>query len=171
MKRLLLILFCGVLSTNAVALQKETARVAMNGVIIVPACSIAAEAQDQSIELGVIDTDNFASGSTLAYPFSIRLLNCLMAENSEVKNTLTVAFMGANEHHQPWFGLQGNTEGFGMQITDGSGHVIQPGVATAGNTVTSNNDSLHYVASLIKTAEQIKPGGFNATVSFIIDYK
>ena len=171
MKRLLLILFCAALSTSAIARQKETARVAMNGVIIVPACSIAAEAQDQSIELGVIDAENVVTGTTLGYPFSIRLLNCMMEGNSEVKKTLAITFMGSHERNQSWFGLQGSSKGLGMQIADDNGHIIQPGVLTEGNTVNSNNESLHYVASLIKTADQIKAGGFNTTVSFIIDYK
>ncbi|MGL5385384.1 MAG: fimbrial protein [Serratia sp. (in: enterobacteria)] len=170
MKRLLLILFGGILSANTAAFQQETTRVNLNGVIIVPACAIAAEAQDQSIDLGVVDETRMASGAEPSYPFSIRLINCLTEEEKETNHTLAVTFMGQYEGTNPWFNLQGNSIGVGMKIKDQNDHIIQPGVAHSGY-VLKNDDVLRYSASLVKTADYFKAGEVSATFSFIIDYK
>ncbi|WP_447908316.1 fimbrial protein [Serratia fonticola] len=171
MKRLLLILFGGILSANAVALQQETTRVNLNGVIIVPACAIAAEAQDQSIELGVVDETRMAKGAEPSYPFSIRLIDCLTNQDNDTNNTLAVTFMGQHEGSNPWFSLQGDNAGIGMQIKDPDGHIIQPGVSRSGYSLKSNDEHLHYSTSLVKTSGYFKAGKVNATLSFIIDYK
>lgn len=171
MKRLLLILFGGILSANAATLQQETTRVNLNGVIIVPACAIAAQAQDQSIELGVVDETRMAKGAEPSYPFSIRLVDCLPNEDSATDNTLAVTFMGQHEGSNPWFNLRGDNAGIGMQIKDLDGRIIQPGVSRSGYSLKSNDDYLHYSASLVKTSAYFKAGEVNATLSFIIDYQ
>lgn len=170
MKRLLLILFGGILSANAAEHQLKFTHINLNGVIIVSACTIAAEAQDQSIELGVVDETQMANGAEPSYPFAIRLINCLTDEDNTPNRTLAVTFVGQQEGNNPWFKLQGNNAGIGMQIKDPNGHIIQPGVARSGYAL-KNDDALHYSASLVKTSGYFKAGDINTTLSFIIDYK
>ncbi|HGM5493179.1 TPA: fimbrial protein [Serratia fonticola] len=171
MKRLLLILFCAIFSANGAAPHKEMTRVNMNGVIIVPACAITSETQDQSIELGTVDIESITNGKAPKHPFSFQLVNCMSDEISEMKNTLAVVFMGWHDSSDSFFSLKGNTEGLAIQINDITGHLIKPGVANSGNALISHNESLHYIASLVKTANRVKAGSFNSTVNVVINYK
>jgi type 1 fimbria pilin len=138
-------------------------------------CSISSGSTNQTVDMGSISASSLSSGHEIPKDFAIELQGCDFG-NPAVHNQVTVLFTGTGTGTgNELVALQnGTAAGAGIELRDGgtSGAAIKLGTATAAQTLTPGDNTLHYGAVLKKIAgaPAIIPGSFSSTVNFKMLY-
>jgi type 1 fimbria pilin len=147
-------------------------RVNMQGAIIDTACAIAAGSREQAIDMDTVPVaDIIRDGYGMASHFSIELINCVLSR-AERKlpdwSGFQVTFDGDVDGEL--FGMRGDAEGIGLQISDAYGNIAQPGSPLPINEITPGSMHLNYEMRLVANKQPLRAGAFYSAVRFKMDY-
>ncbi|WP_239511973.1 fimbrial protein [Enterobacter bugandensis] len=144
----------------------------MQGAIIDTACAIATESRDQSIDMGTIPFADFIrNGQGRAKYFSIKLINCFIEQQSNIKrswNKFQVTFDGDADGRM--FEVQGKASGISLQIISNSGKVVVPGRSLPLEQINAADMKLNYKLRLVANQKKLKAGHFFSAIRFKLDY-
>lgn len=162
-------------------------QITFHGYIIDAACSIGADSESQTVELGQISARQLeGQGVSRPQVFSIDLENCRMNsttdEDSGVTVTtppmVTVTFGGSaalqsdgSADPNKW-GIAGTAKGAGVVITDASGATIPVGGTSEARELIEGNNTLAFAAYLqgLNDDDAIVPGEFTSIADFTLAY-
>lgn len=169
----LLLLLGGILPPAALAQTNMGGGIVdMQGSILNAPCTIDTDSRDQSIDMGIIPIGEIArNGRSVARPFSIRLINCVMHRyESALPNWqyFEVTFDGRRDGEL--IGVEGEAEGIALQVSDELGNIAQPGVPLPSVILTSGEKTLNYSLYLVPNYQKFRSGKYRTTVRFKMDY-
>ena len=169
--------------------------ITFHGYIIDAACSIGADSESQTVELGQVSIKQLEDkGVSRPQVFSIDLENCRMNETTEDESegegegetravvytppSVTVNFGGsaalnADGSSDPEkFGIMGTATGAGVVITDASGAIIPVGGTSEARELIEGNNTLGFAAYLqgLDSNKAITAGEFTSIVDFTLSY-
>ncbi|CNC53546.1 exported minor pilin protein [Yersinia intermedia] len=158
---------------QACSTQAESwGRVNMVGAIIEAACAIGTNSDDQTINLGPLHTRQIIrDGQSRAYPFSIRFVNCILAQNNMLLadwRLFQITFDGQND--TGLFAVKGKAKGIALQITDSQGNIAIPGTPLPLEKISSKETALNYSLRLVSNHKLLRSGEYTSTVKFKVDY-
>lgn len=143
--------------------------VKLQGAILESACAISPDNAFQTVELGTIPLKNLErNGISQAYPFKIRLINCVLSDDSGDGNkSIEVTFSGFNE---------GNTDplrnrGLRLMVKDEQGHQITPGVPLTDIPIYAGEMILKYNIFLVANKKQAIAGSYYTTINMVVSYR
>ncbi len=147
--------------------------VRMTGSIIETACSIDVGSRDQTISMGSLPLSQIRrDGQGPAYPFGIRLVNCVLKrQNSSKPNWqyFRVTFDGI--HEKNLFSISGQAKGVGLRIQDVYGEIALPGINLSPKTITGESQYLSYQLRLVANHSPLVSGQFYSQLRFKLDYE
>lgn len=181
----------GVSAADDVANQ-GSGQITFHGHIIDAACSIGADSESQTVELGQISARQLEDqGVSRPQVFSIDLENCRMnttdSDDTEDGSRLsvttapmvTVTFGGSaalnadGSVDQNKFGIMGTASGAGVVITDASSAIIPVGGSSEARELIEGNNTLAFSAYLqgLDDNDSIKSGEFTSITDFTLSYE
>ncbi|MEN4700026.1 fimbrial protein [Pantoea agglomerans] len=147
-------------------------RVSMRGSIIDTACAIDTQSRDQTVDMGATPTGVIArDGHGAARSFTIRLVNCRLAQPDERGagwRDVRATFEGLN--HNGLFGLNGNTRGVALELTDRHGNIARPGEPLPTGELSAGNQQLDYTLRLVGDRQVLRAGDFRTILRFRMEY-
>ncbi len=176
MKKIILgALISSAMCSSVFAADAGNGRVNFTGAIIDAPCSIAPESVDQTVDLGQVSNVALADGGkSMPRPFEIALENC---DVSSLNDGVSLTFTGAQaefDESNTILGIVGTGAGAGVQITSGSGEVVQLAKPTAYQTLQNGKNTLLLSAYLIGNGGDIStitPGDFTSVANFTLNYQ
>lgn len=165
--------FILLLGTSLSSYCSAESLITMNGSIIETACSIDISSRDQTIEMGSLSISQMIrDGQSNTKNFSIKLINCVL-ERTETKKPnwqyFTVTFDGV--HDGSLFTVNGQAEGFGIEISSADGEVVYPGKVMSSQELTDGNRDLNYKLRLIRNNKVLEPGNYFSLIKYKLDYE
>lgn len=168
-------LISSAMCSSVFAADAGNGRINFTGAIIDAPCSIAPESVDQTVDLGQVSNVALADGGkSTPRPFEIALENC---DVSSLSNGVSLTFTGAAASFDTTnkiLGIVGTAAGAGIQITSGSGKVVELATPTAYQTLQNGNNTLLLSAYLMGNGGDIStitPGDFTSVANFTLDYQ
>ncbi|WP_455812647.1 fimbrial protein [Pseudomonas graminis] len=167
----LLLNICVVASAES-APSQGFGRVNMAGAIIEAACAIGMLSRDQTINMGTVPINQISrNGEGLTYPFTIQLVNCVLARHD--KNLpdwrhFQITFDGSAD--ADLFGVAGDAKGVALKIADSQGNIATPGVPLPRGEITPKEMQLNYSLQLVSNKQNLYAGEYSSTVKFKMDY-
>lgn len=146
--------------------------VTFTGSIIDSPCTLTADTQNQTIELGQVSNKSLLNqGRSVPKAFKLELQQC---DISTLK-TVQVTFAGDQDSVDPTLlGMTGSARGAGIALTNGSGTLVKLGEATPSHALLEGNNTLSFSAYLQGTAAKdvaITPGVYSAVTNFLLTYQ
>ncbi|MCK7268867.1 type 1 fimbrial protein [Enterobacter cloacae] len=176
----------GVYAADDVATE-GSGQVTFHGHIIDAACSIGADSESQTVELGQISAKQLEDqGVSSPKVFSIALENCRMNTATEegkpsviTAPMVKVTFGGSpalnadNSVDNNKFGIMGTASGAGVVITDASSAIIPVGGTSEARELIEGKNTLSFSAYLqgLDDNDSIKPGEFTSIADFTLSYE
>lgn len=155
------------------AANQGQGRVFLQGAIVDVPCAIAVSSRDQAVDLAVLPMGQIMrDGQGPNRPFSIQLVNCSLQQMRPGRSDwaqFQVTFAG-DVADNALFGIAGQAQGVGIQITDAAGNVAQPGVPMPPGALASGNTRLDYNLRLVGAHRILRTGAYRTTVRFKMDY-
>lgn len=145
-------------------------RVSMNGSIVNSACAIDTGSYEQTVEMGVLPVGTIdQEGRGPLRPFSIALIGCSFAPYAgDAWQTFSITFEGpANDQ---WFSVSGEARGIALSLQDAQGQRIYPGKSTPKQAIVEGNSVLHYGLRLVSNNHPLRPGDYQSTLRFKLEY-
>ncbi|HHQ6553015.1 TPA: fimbrial protein [Serratia fonticola] len=161
------LLFMVLFYFNTVVWAQGTVK--LQGAILESACAISPDNVFQTVELGTIPLKTLQrNGISQAYPFKIRLINCVFSDDSGDGNkSIEVTFSpGSHGAIEP---LQ--NRGFALVVQDEKGHKITPGVPLPDIPIDSGEISLKYNIFLVANGKQVTSGSYYSTMNIVVSYR
>lgn len=176
----------GVYAADDVANQ-GSGQLTFHGYIIDAPCSIGADSESQTVELGQISARQLEDqGVSSPKVFSIDLENCRMNTTSDKEgNPVTTAPMvkvtfggsaalnsdGTADNEK--FGIMGTAAGAGVVITDASSAIIPVGGTSEARELIEGKNTLAFSAYLqgLDDNKSIKAGEFTSIADFMLAYE
>lgn len=147
-------------------------KVNMVGAIIETACAIDTMSRDQTINMGTLPISQIArDGQGLMRPFSIRLVNCVLARQNQSLpdwHYFQITFDGPAE--AGLFGVEGDAKGVALQLTDSLGNIARPGAPLPLGEIATKDMLLNYSLRLVSNQQALRAGEYSSTVKFKMDY-
>ncbi|MBU9828521.1 type 1 fimbrial protein [Rahnella sp. FC061912-K] len=147
-------------------------QVNMVGAIIETACAIDTFSRDQTINMGSLPISYIArDGQGLIKPFSIRLVNCVLARQDTSLpdfRHFQISFDGSAD--AGLFGIDGAAKGVSLQLTDSQGNIAMPGVPLPAGQISAKEMLLNYSLRLVSNHQLLRAGEYTSTVKFKLDY-
>lgn len=144
----------------------------LQGSILNTPCTIDTDSRDQSIDMGTVPVGEITrNGRSIAKPFSIRLVNCVLRRTDPALPNwqyFDVTFDGKRDGD--FIGIDGEAEGIALQVSDELGNIAQPGVPLPSVMLTSSEKTLNYSLYLVPNYQKFKSGKYRTTVRFKMDY-
>lgn len=180
----------GVYAAENVATE-GAGQITFHGHIIDAACSIGADSESQTVELGQISAKQL-EGQGVSSPkvFSIDLENCRMNSTTGVDEDgepttvttapmVTVTFGGSAALNADGttdtdkFGIMGTAAGAGVVITDASSAIIPVGGTSEARELIEGKNTLAFSAYLqgLDNDDAIKSGEFTSITDFTLSYE
>lgn len=174
-KVILATLISGAMSTSVLAADLGHGKINFSGSIIDAPCSITADTDGQTVELGQISNMALVDGGKSSpSSFDINLENCdLTGLTKGVQLTFTGAAAGFDTSNKT-LGIVGTGSGAGIQITNGGGNVVTLGEPTSFQNIQPGNNTLRFSAYLVGNGEGIEsitPGDFTSVADFTLSYE
>ncbi|ELE9730708.1 type 1 fimbrial protein [Enterobacter kobei] len=146
----------------------------MSGTIIDTACAIATDEADQSISMGTLAVSELVSnGRGPSVPLTVHLVNCVLSSNDAQDvhhwKDVRITFVGKADGPRR-FALHGEARGEALVITDNRGNEAEPGEPMPPVQIELGNMALHYRLQLIGNHNKIRPGHFNTTIRYFMEY-
>jgi type 1 fimbria pilin len=149
--------------------------VTFTGSIIDAPCSIDPDTIDQTVNLGQVSNvaleDDGNTGTSTPKFFEIRLEKCNIS--GDASKSVTAKFTGAKGVPDGSLGIAGSAKGASIIMTDGDGHLIKLGDATATQTLQNGKNTLLFSAYLQGdgASATITPGDFKSVANFTLAYQ
>ncbi|EMF07310.1 fimbrial protein [Serratia marcescens] len=147
-------------------------RVNMEGAIVNAACAIESASRDQTIDMQTLPIEQIArDGHGLTKPFSLRLLNCSLADMDKVqpgRQHFQMMFDGRVDSEL--FGVTGAAKGIALRISDSLGNVIYPGLAMPIGGTIINESYLNYSMQLVANHQVLRAGDYRTAIRFKLNY-
>lgn len=143
--------------------------VKLKGAIFESACAISPDNAFQTVELGTIPLKVLErNGISQAYPFKIRLINCVFFDDGGDGNkSIEVTFSpGSHGYVEP---LQ--DRGFALIVQDEQGHKITPGVPLPDIPIDSGEMLLKYNLFLVANGKKMTSGSYYTTMNIVVSYR
>lgn len=148
-----------------------TGRVSMNGTILSSACDIDTGNGWQTVAMGTETRGHMRRlGQGEPQSFTVTLKNCALAASDDPApvQALQVTFDG--EQEKGLFRTGGEATGVALELTDRNGEVITPGRAVSYQQAASETIRLDYRLRLKTTGQDLRAGGYHATLRYRVDY-
>ncbi|TNV23051.1 type 1 fimbrial protein [Buttiauxella sp. B2] len=157
----------------SLAANQGNGRVSMQGSIIDTACAIDMVSRYQVIEVMTLPLGQIMrDGRGAKVPLGIRLVNCTLTPSKPGQpdwSSFVVTFDGLSTRGN-LFGIGGGAEGIGIEIADANGVVAIPGVPMPAGKLKEGSIQLDYTLSLVGNKDTLRPGNYQASVRFKLDY-
>lgn len=175
----IVIVLSGMMFASVVCAQGQMSRaqqpqgyVTLGGSIIETPCAIDAGSRDQSVSLTTVPVSQIIHDrESPESHFSIRLINCVLTPVTPGKpnwQAFSITFDGPADREQ--FNVFGHANGLAMKITDSDGNAAIPGQPMASRPITTGDMTLNYGVRVVSNRKHLKPGNYQATVRFKLDY-
>lgn len=170
----------GIMFTPIVNAQSQTSRtqgefdgtVTLGGSIIDTPCAIDADSRDQSISIVTVPLSQIIQDrESPARNFSIRLINCVLTPVTPGKpnwQSFNITFDGPTDGQN--FGVFGHANGLSIKITDSDGNVAIPGTPMPDLAIQPGDSTLNYNVRVVPNNKHLKPGNYQTTIRFKMDY-
>ncbi|MFP2240616.1 fimbrial protein [Pseudescherichia vulneris] len=149
--------------------------VKMQGAIVDTACAIATGEADQSVSMGTLSFSELVNhGRGHVVPLTIHLVNCVLngPDVSGVHHWKDVRITFSGKADGPRrFALQGNGRGEALVIADSHGVEAEPGEAMPPTSIEPGNMALRYRLWLTGNQQKMRPGHFNTTIRYFMEYE
>lgn len=147
-------------------------QVNMQGAIMDAACAIAVESREQTIDMDTLSiVDIIHDGQGRSKPFSIDLEHCVIERSKKPdRKQFQVTFDGDADVSGNLFGLQGNSSGIALQISDAAGNIAIPGKILPQQDIIPGESRLNYTVKLVPNHQVMKSGDYFSFVRFRLDY-
>lgn len=146
------------------------AQVHMAGSIVDAACAIQVGNENQTVFLQPTAINGLVSGEVpIQQPLNIYITRCIgsSAEIARSPHAFKITFEGDG---QTQFNVQGAAKGIAIQIKDGQGKLISPGMPVEDRTLSADNMALNYSIALVGTGQSLEAGDFHATIKLNIQH-
>ena len=150
-------------------------RASFKGQVIAPACTLAMEDTEQSIDIGESPVrylqDSFAGPEK---KFRLRLRNCELAGTGKrvyTASRVRVTFDGLQGETPDKFSLTGQAEGINLQILDNQGYPARVGKVMPPLLLNGNEEGLDYTLRVVRNGQPLKAGDYYAALRFKVDYE
>lgn len=166
----MLILCSGNLPGVASANQHDPlhGHVNMQGSIIDTPCAIATADLEQTVDMAITTTGEIVDdGKGKPKPFSLTLINCIFNTSKSDGQRFMTTFDGPTD--DGLFSING-AKGVGLQIADIAGNIAIPGKALPAGSLVSGTQRLDYTLRLVRNHNLLKPGVYQASLRFKVDY-
>lgn len=150
-------------------------RVQMQGSIVDTACAIAVGETDQSVSMGTLSFSELVNnGRGNAVPLIIHLVNCV-TNRADVNGVhhwkdVRITFSGKADGPRR-FALQGDGRGEALVIADSYGVEAEPGEPMPAIPIEPGNMTFRYRLWLTGNQQKIRPGHFNTTIRYFMEYE
>lgn len=145
-------------------------RVSMNGSIVNSACAIDIGSYEQTVDMGLLPAGNIRQeGQGPVRPFSIALIGCTLTPYAgDVWQSFSVTFDGPANGE--WFSVSGEARGIALSLQDAQGKPIYPGQITPKQLIIEGDSVLHYGLRLVSDNHPLRPGEYQSTLRFRMQY-
>lgn len=147
-------------------------RVSMGGSIIETPCAIDADSRDQSVSITTVPISQIIQDrESPTRDFSIRLINCVLTPATPGKPNwqfFNITFDGPTDGRN--FDVFGHANGLSVKITDSNGNVAIPGKAMPDLPIKVGSNTLNYNVRVVSNNKRLKPGNYQTTIRFKMDY-
>ncbi|EPL9568893.1 fimbrial protein [Providencia rettgeri] len=154
------------------ALKPIDGTVSMGGSIIEAPCAIDADSRDQSVNITTVPISQIIQDrESQTQDFSIRLINCVLAPITPGKPNwqfFNITFDGPTDGRN--FDVFGHANGLSVKITDSNGNVAIPGKAMPDLALKPGSNTLNYNVRVVSNNKRLKPGNYQTTIRFKMDY-
>ena len=140
----------------------------MQGSIIDTPCAIETTDLEQTVDMGITTTGEIVDdGKGKPQPFSLTLINFIFNTSKTDGQRFMTTFDGPTDNGL--FSIHG-AEGVGLQIADIEGNIAIPGKALPAGSLASGTQRLDYTLRLVRNHTLLKPGVYQASLRFKVDY-
>lgn len=157
---------------NSRAQSQFKGTVTMGGSIIESPCAIDADSRDQSVSITTVPVSQIIHDrESPTRDFSIRLINCVLTPvtpGAPNWQTFNITFDGPTDGHN--FDVFGHANGLSVKISDTAGNVAIPGKAMPDLPIKPGETTLHYKVRVVPNNKRLKPGNYQTTIRFKMDY-
>ncbi|HDN2510915.1 fimbrial protein [Providencia vermicola] len=170
----------GIMFAPIVSAQNQISRaqgpfegtVTMGGSIIETPCAIDADSRDQSVSITTVPVSQIIHDrESPVRNFSIRLINCVLTPvtpGTPNWQTFNITFDGPTDGRN--FDVFGHANGLSVKISDADGNVAIPGKAMPDLPIKAGETTLHYNVRVVPNNKRLKPGNYQTTIRFKMDY-
>lgn len=148
------------------------AHVQLTGSIIDSACTIRVGNNNQTVAFRPLAMSGLLSGdSSSRQPLTIYISDCVASHKQN--NTAPSQLFKLTFEGQPqgkYFGVQGKAKGIALQIKDGQGKSISPGMLLEYGTHASDGLLLNYSLTLVGSDHTLEAGDYHATIKLNIQH-
>lgn len=147
------------------------------GAIIADACTVDADSQDMTVNLGTVASTSFSAAGDKSSPtrFNINLVSCPTSLTSASVKFDGTADSANNQLLQLDASADPTTDasGVGIEIADDTGTPIPLYTASKEYPIdaTTNAASMTFVARYVSTAASVNAGAANGTSQFTVNYQ
>ncbi|MGO2367040.1 fimbrial protein [Serratia grimesii] len=147
-------------------------RVNMEGAIVNAACAIESASRDQTIDMQTLPVEQIArDGKGLTKAFSLRLLNCSLADAGKIqpgRQHFQMMFDGRADNGL--FGVTGDATGIALRLSDSVGNVIYPGLTMPIDGTVIKENQLNYSMQLVANRQVLRAGDYRTAIRFKLNY-
>ncbi|WP_369308854.1 fimbrial protein [Providencia rettgeri] len=177
---IIVMVLSGILFAPIVSAQYQISRaqepidgtVTMGGSIIETPCAIDADSRDQSVNITTVPISQIIQDrESPTSNFSIRLINCVLTPTAPGKpnwQSFNIVFDGPTDGRN--FDVFGHANGLSVKITDSNGNVAIPGKAMPSFPIKAGETTLNYNVQAVSNNKRLKPGNYQTTIRFKMDY-
>ncbi|WP_299999182.1 fimbrial protein [uncultured Cedecea sp.] len=147
-------------------------------------CQLTMESMSQLVDVGNLETADFKKIGSQGkpVPFKLELIDCIDAPTALINrrtNTVSwstdqtgvkVRFVSPAVPFYPELIKLNGIEGIGLQLSDDKGNVLPLGQNSAPQVVGPGQGTLSYYLTPIRVSDSLRPGAYNALVSFELVY-
>ena len=148
--------------------------IVMQGELIEATCSIDPESRDLWVNFGEVSARDITPKDNLfvSKQFQIKLIGCTLPLNNDKGSAsrAQIAIMGTSVDSDTLLQVNGESEGFGIQLKDSHGEILRLNTIMPDYTLLEGRDRLDFTATLIAYQKNIKAGEFLGTLRFRMDY-
>lgn len=143
-----------------------TTTISVSGEILPETCDIDTANLNQSIDLGEYGVTAFPSAGSVTkmMPFSLNMTNCTVGISAA-----KIRFSGTNLTGS-LFGLQGGAGDIGLELLNGAGQTVSPGVLNR-FALSGGDNTLSFSVRLKSVKSSVTPGDLSATIIMDIEYE
>jgi type 1 fimbria pilin len=148
-----------------------TGRVSMEGVIYSTPCDIDIGDDYQTIAMPGETREHIKrAGIGEPKPFSIYLTNCSLSssEGADPMRYMKIIFDGDEEMGS--FKINGSASGLVLELRDGAGQIIHPGIGMDYQKTVIDDYRLDYKLRLKTTLRNLMVGDYNAIIRYRVEY-
>lgn len=147
--------------------------IVMQGELIEASCSIDPDSRELWIDFGEISAREITPEANLlvSKQFQIKLVDCTLPSTEKGSaSRAQITIMGTSVDSNQLIKVNGDAEGFGIQLKDSHGEILSLNTKMPDYTLLEGRDKLDFTATLIAYQKNIKAGEFAATLRFRMDY-